>query len=84
MENLLVLVLLFSMQDPAFREKLSSFLSFYRENRDVLTSIAKNVAPMSADTPSKPDGAATENRPREEVGDLKVLEEYLRRISEKS
>lgn len=75
MENLLVVLLLFLLRDPAFKEQLSSFLAFYRENRDLIASLTKNEAPMSEVGPQK-----QENRPADGVGSLSVLEEALRRV----
>lgn len=81
MENFIVLLLLFAMSDPTFKERLTAFLAFYKENRELLAALTENKAPMSATPPEKSE---KESRPKSEVGDLTVLEEYLRRLSEKS
>ena len=81
METVLFLLLFyFTNSNPKMKETLHSFLSFYRENRDLLTTFMQNAAPMpennSSDSPKK-----EKNRPHEEVGRHAVLEEYLSRLA---
>lgn len=52
------------------KTSLRSFLSFYRENRDL-------VAALAGSPPSPPQ--KKESRPQSETGTNGILEEYLRR-----
>ena len=47
MEIILLFFLFAAQSDPAFAEKLRAFLSFYRENRDLVVLLTKNGLPMS-------------------------------------
>lgn len=80
METMTLLILLaYANGSPELKESLRSFLAFYRENRDVLTSMM-NGAPMSQTEPSKQQ----ESRPSGKVGESadtrSVLEQYLNRL----
>ena len=86
MELMLLLYLLSVVDaDPALKNSLKSFLSFYKENRELIASLTSSGAPASAfsgSTQEKPhDVPQEQSRPREEVGVKNVLEEYLRRAS---
>ncbi len=75
METMLLLFLLMMNGDERTGESLKSFLKFYRENRDLISALSASPK----EEPSPPE--QTENRPREEVGDLSVIEEYLKKFS---
>lgn len=84
MELLVLMFLLSSIEsDPSLKRSLSSFLSFYRENRDLVAALAKGqtARAVSEETARAASPAEQESRPREEVGAVSVLEEYLRRAS---
>ena len=95
MEILLLLFVLSSIeQDPSLKRSLASFLSFYKENRELVASLvsakqAVQTAPpaesappaASAQTAPTEPSAETKSRPREEVGIKSILEEYLARAS---
>ena len=86
---MLLLVVLMMNADSGTRESLKNFLRFYKENRELLMALSgKNLQ----DIVDFSQNSANENRPREEpvetvtepkeeVGDPKILEEYLRRFS---
>ena len=84
MDTVLLLFLLAMLSaNPQLKESLTSFLGFYRENRDLITSLVKESAPASAPAPSAPSASAPpappekkESRPQE-VGKYDVLEKYL-------
>ncbi len=83
METVILLFLLM-MSDERSKETLKNFLNFYRENKDLIATVA-NVRP-SENAEKTADIAQNaseekENRPREEVGSNAILEEYLRRFS---
>ncbi len=81
METALLFFLLFASKDPELRETLRNFLSFYRENRDLIAAMT-NQAPMPESRPSeKPK--ETDSRPPEEVGDRALFEKYLSRLAER-
>ncbi len=72
---LLLVLLAYASGNPEMKETLRSFLSFYRENRDVFTMLTKNDPPMPEEAPSE----AQKDRPHEGVGDLRIFEEYLKK-----
>lgn len=80
METLLLLLLLFSDRNRDPKAALSSLLSFYRENRELLASIAaartENASPAPASEP--PAREQTKSRPREDaVGEKDILQQFL-------
>ena len=77
MDTMMLMLLLFLMNnDPEMKGKMQAFLSFYRANREMIAAFAQNGIPMSAPKPECDE----KNRPREEVGVNKILEEYLSRL----
>ena len=68
------------------KESLNRFLCFYKENRELIQMLAstfgepKSGAPVQNEAGEQPE-KHKENRPREEVGNLNILEEYLRRAN---
>lgn len=77
METMLLLVLLaYASGNPEAKDALRSFLTFYRENRDVFTMLVQNTPPMPEDTPKE----TQKNRPQEEIGNAKIIEEYLKKL----
>ena len=86
METVILLLLLaLSDKNDNMKESLNRFLGFYKENRELIQMLAGTFSPSaegSADIPpSKPEAGHEESRPREEVGNLNILEEYLRRAN---
>lgn len=86
METLILLLLLtLSDKNGSMKESLNRFLCFYKENRDLIQMCANMFSnpngAKAASASEKPDFKYEENRPREEVGDLNILEEYLRRAN---
>ena len=87
METLILLLLLtLSDKNGNMKETLNRFLCFYKENRELIQIIAnmfgdskggKNAQNGVSEKPEE----QKENRPREEVGNLNILEEYLRRAN---
>lgn len=73
---LLLVLLAYASGDPAMKENLRSFLSFYRENREVFAMLTQKDAPMSETPPQE----AQKNRPSEAKSDLKIFEEYLGKL----
>ncbi len=92
---MILLFLLFLSRNDRLGPELSSFLRFYRENRDLLTAfISGNSASAtgSASAPSEPSAPARaqpspaeeeqkESRPPERTGNLDILESFLKRRS---
>lgn len=77
MEIILLLALFAANSDPKISKQLKSFLAFYRENRDLISLMTKNGAPMPATGKSaEKEERRTENTP----GAEKILEEYLSRL----
>ncbi len=86
METVLLLVLFMMNSDDASREKMKSFLNFYRENRPLITALVQaqnggEIPQNPQHIAQKPAEEADKNRPPQEVGDQSVLEEYLKRFS---
>ena len=88
METLILLLLLtLSDKNGSMKESLNRFLCLYKENRELIQMIAntfgdsKGGANTQNAAPEKSDCEHKENRPREEVGNLNILEEYLRRAN---
>ena len=88
METLILLLLLtLSDKNGSMKESLNRFLCLYKENRELIQMIAnmfgdpKGGTNAQSGAPEKPDLKHEENRPREEVGNLNILEEYLRRAN---
>ncbi len=83
MEPILLLFLLSTIdKNPDLKEKLHSFLVFYKENRDLFAMLAG--AQKGAPEPEKtPDTEQKENRPSqsEKDGSVRILEEYLKRCA---
>ena len=86
MESVILLLLLaLSDKNENMKESLNRFLQFYKENRELIQMLVGTLsAPpkegVTADIPpAKGDKAQEESRPQEKVGNLNVLEEYLRR-----
>lgn len=57
---------------------LRSFLSFYRENRDLVTALADPSIKEKGPAKESPS-PQTENRPKDRVDSINILEEYLKR-----
>lgn len=79
-----ILLLLLSLSDKNgnMKESLNKFLCFYKENRELIQMLAGTLSRPDGNTaPSAAEEKHEENRPREEVGNLNILEEYLRRAN---
>ncbi len=75
METMLLLLILFTVNaDPAMREKLRDFLSFYRENRDLIVAFTQNGAPVSETEPPK---VQKEDPPEQGASPDRMLENFL-------
>lgn len=86
METMLLLVLLMMNSDENSKETLQSLLRFYRENKDVIAALLNaqkggEMRENSEDIAQDPPEEAEKSRPREEVGDTRIIEEYLKRFS---
>lgn len=85
--EVILLVLFLMNADDRTKESLKNFLDFYRENRTLIATLAGAAGtagtPAAEPEQAKPSEAAEEekNRPRSEVGDKNILEEYLRRLA---
>lgn len=81
METFVLLFLLtYAGGDEETRGRLRSLLDFYRENRELITALTQNQAPMSETAPHVPPKEECDpqkNRPPEGVGDMDVLLRYL-------
>lgn len=87
MELFALLLLLLWNGNDEMKSSLRSFLSLYREHRDLFTALMKNPS-ASASTQSEnatPTSAnispssEQKNRPRDEVGNIQILQDYLER-----
>ena len=83
-----ILLLLLSLSDKHenIKDSLNKFLCFYKENRELIQMLAgalsRPTETVTADIPPmKGETGHEESRPREEVGNLNILEEYLRRAN---
>lgn len=86
METLILLLLLtLSDKNGSMKESLNRFLCVYKENRELIQMLANTFSSQkdgnTEKAPEEPDHKHEENRPREEVGNLNILEEYLRRAN---
>ena len=87
METVILLLLLsLSDKNESIKDSLNKFLCFYKENRELIQMLAGTLARpaegANADIPPiKDENGHKESRPREEVGSLNILEEYLRRAN---
>lgn len=79
--ELLILVLFFTLSEREgdLKRSLNRFLSFYRENRELITMLLGSTKLPPPQTCAPPKGEKEESRPREEVGAVNVLEEFLKR-----
>ena len=85
----LILLLFFALSDKNndMKQTLNQFLGFYRENRELIQMLAgsfSNPHPegvVAGMPPAESENGHKESRPREEVGNLNILEEYLRRAN---
>lgn len=83
---ILMLLVALSDKNESMKDSLNKFLCFYKENRELIKMLADTFS-IPSSTPSQ--GATAQNeraehkesRPREEVGDPSILEEYLRRVN---
>lgn len=80
---LVLLILTYAEKDEEFKKRLLGVLSFYRENRELLTALMQNhAAPAPAE--SAANGGETErttkNSPPEGGENLHVLEDFLKRV----
>lgn len=74
------------MGDDRSRETLGNFLRFYRENKDLIATLSNtrtndDIAEKTADIAQNKSEEQQESRPRGEVGNAAILEEYLKRFS---
>ena len=77
MELLVVLLLLtYAEKDGEFKKRLLGVLSFYRENRELLTALAGGREQAG----SEAEESAQKNSPPQGGEDLHVLEEFLKKI----
>ena len=82
---ILLLLLALSDKNRDVKQSLNQFLAFYKEHRELIQMLASALSKPStggsnADIPPiKEEKAHKESRPNDEVGDLNILEEYLRR-----
>lgn len=88
METVILLLLLaLSDKDENMKESLNRFLGFYKENRDLIQMLAGTLSSPAAESapadipPAKGGEGQRESRPFEKVGNLNILEEYLRRAN---
>ena len=86
MEPILLLLLLTSMQQGGdLNAALGKFLSFYRENRELILLLARGGAPAAARTEQSAGQSAQQtpeqktDRPQEDSPIVSILEEYLNR-----
>ncbi len=86
MEPILLLLLLTSMQQGGdLNAALGKFLSFYRENRELILLLARGGAPAAAQTEQSAGQTAQQtpeqksDRPQEDSPIVSILEEYLNR-----
>ena len=90
MEPILLLLLLTSMQQGGdLNAALGKFLSFYRENRELILLLARGGAPAAAQTEQSAGQTAGQtaqqtpeqktDRPQEDSPIVSILEEYLNR-----
>ena len=87
METLLLLFLLVALdKDPSLKDALRNFLGFYKENRELISTVLKQGAAQAAPAapqqspaaPNRPPEAEKESRPVQDSS-LNILEEYLKR-----
>ena len=86
METVILLVLLASIdKNGALKDSLRSFLTFYKENRDLIASLAGS-GPVPPPPEKEAGGGRSEetppekkDRPQTGSGKIDILEEYLRR-----
>lgn len=80
---ILMLLLTLSDKNADMKESLNKFLCFYKENRELIQMLAGTLSrPNGQNAPAEnAERKHEESRPREEVGDLNILEEYLRRAN---
>ena len=87
MEPILLLLLLTSMQQGGdLNAALGKFLSFYRENRELILLLARGGAPAAAQSAGQSAGQTAQqtpeqktDRPQEDSPIVSILEEYLNR-----
>lgn len=80
METVLLLFLLaLSDKDDSLKRSLNQFLGFYKENRELIQMLLGSQ--KQGEPAATPEEGHEESRPREEVGNLNILEEYLRRVN---
>ena len=86
--EVILLVLFLMNADDRTKESLKNFLDFYRENRTLIAALAGTAGTVetveTVGTAAEPVQATSEeekSRPHSEVGDKKILEEYLRRLA---
>lgn len=72
MELLLLLVFVAFSDDPRFKARLCSALEFYRDNRDLLRSLAETEKAPPKEGAQKDSPAAGES--------LKILETFLKGV----
>ena len=85
----LILLLVFALSDKNIdmKSSLNRFLTFYKENRELiqmLTQVLSHPAGEGATAdipPAKGEKEHEESRPEKKVGNLDILEEYLRRAN---
>lgn len=77
---LLIFALFYAGSNPETMRSLREFLSFYRENRELIAMFLQNNDPTSSNATSSPPKEDEKNRPREEVGKHDVLGQYLSRL----
>lgn len=93
METVILLLLLASLdKNPSLQNSLRNFLGFYKENRELLTMLARTAQGEGAPQPVQPAaeqpapkqneaGTAKEKSRQETVGSLDLLDEYLKRCA---
>ena len=82
METMLLLLVLIALdKDPALKDALRGFLGFYKENRELISTVLKQGAAEAAATaaPQQPPAAEKQESRPERTDSLRVLEEYLKR-----
>lgn len=81
---IVLLVLTYAEKDEEFKKRLLGVLSFYRENRELLTALMQKREPSPA--PAEPTASGgenertTKNSPPEGGENLHVLEDFLKRV----
>ena len=81
----LLLLLALSDKNGDLKQSVKQFLSLYQEHRELVQMLASMLSSSATESvnadipPMKEEKVHEESRPQEKVGNLNLLEEYLRR-----